>query len=148
MPRASLQPLSSSPPAWSRGSSWDLWWISAVRGILAHGWVGISDPHFAAYFKLFMGSQQHQICPGPRLDVSGFGVTATLSHPSHALNFPGAQSLHCWVSPSGLVRHDLVEMPLQSVMPFSIRRGNWREFPLCSFTTVYLFTDLKHSRAV
>lgn len=39
-------------------------------------------------------------------------------------------------------------MPPQSVMPFSIRRGNQRKFPLCSFTVVYLFSDLKYSRAV
>lgn len=46
----------------------------------------------------------------------------TLTHPSHPLNVSGAQSVHCWVCPSGFgsARSGMtvVEIiPLQSVMP-------------------------------
>lgn len=64
------------------------------------GWVGMFLSHFASYFKSLTGSRQHHICPGFRLDVTGFGAGATLTHLSHSLNLSGAQSMDCWVYPS------------------------------------------------
>lgn len=61
------------------------------------GWVGMFLSQFTSYFKSFTGSRQHQICPGPRLDVVGFGAGAILTHLSHSINLSGAQSMDCWV---------------------------------------------------
>lgn len=43
--------------------------------------------HFTSYFKSFTGSRQHEVCPGPRLDIVGFGAGAILTHLSHSLTF-------------------------------------------------------------
>lgn len=99
---ASLQSLGSSPTSWGRlllghaGNGG-----SPPKKTSWHaGWVGMFLSHFASNFKSLTGSRQHQICPGLRLDVAGFGVGATLTHLSHPLNLSGAQSTDCWVYPS------------------------------------------------
>lgn len=55
---------------------------------------------FSLTLLLISSLLQHQICPGLRLDVTGFGAGATLTHLSHSLNLSGAQSMDCWVYPS------------------------------------------------